>query len=315
MAIAGAKRLMDVEDVVRWACGSELIKRRGAPSPDLRAGMALSRADASLVGRWSWPPGFPPVSPMFALGVVQGTSGRAASGPPDGDALIVEAAILALPGRACDWTAPEALALDIGLPVDVDGAFAAAAANIVALVTMHGRLASRPTIGPETPRPVPRLAPNGKPGAWRKERWREPTIEEGWVERDVETPVARMRRDSWPDGAYGVLEWDPDPQLIVNDRAEYCAWRLALEALAEALSDRMERVAALAPAAALAPWLGEADAGRIPDLFGPGAERVYSGRERLALEARRASRARREVRLSGGKARRPARPGRGAASA
>jgi len=305
---------MDVEDVVRWACGQELTKKRGAATTKGPAGLNAAGADAALVGRWTRPPGFPAISPMFAGAYGPSGPGRQAGGAPDADALIVEAAILGLGASMGALAVPEALALDIGLAVDVEGAFAAAIANVANLVLAHGRLGNRPAPGSEAPRPRPRPAANGKPGAWRRERWREPTAEGGFVEREVETPVQRLRRDLYPPGAYCLLDYEPDPQLIVNDRAEYLAWRLALDALCAALSGRLERIGALPPAAALAPWLGEKDGDKPRDLFAPGAAGVYSGRERLALAARRESRQRRALSVCGAKMRRAARPGRGAAS-
>ena len=318
----GAKRLMDVEDVVRWACGQGLGTRSGPPSRH-PAGMNLPRAEASLVGRWSGPAGYPEISPMFAGAFATGGSSRGGgagrarfgSAEPDPDALVVEAAIAALGDAMTERTAPEALALDIGLPVDVDGAYAAAIANIVNLTLAHGRLASRPLLGPERPAPYPKAAPNGKPGVWRLETWSEPTVEGGKVEREVETRAAPVRRDLYPTGAYCRLEWDPDPQSIVYARAVYLAWRQGLEALAESLSGRMERIAALPPAAALAPWLGDRDGDKPRDLFGPGAERVYTRAEALAIQARREARERRRPMVGTTPARRPARPGKGAVNA
>ena len=56
-----------------------------------------------------------------------------------------------------------------------------------------------------------------------------------------------------PRAASAEIDHDPDPQLIVNDRAEYLAWRLALEGLAAALSGALEAIEPMAPAAALMP--------------------------------------------------------------
>jgi hypothetical protein len=72
---------------------------------------------------------------------------------------------------------------------------------------------------------------------------------------------------------------------VIYDSADYCAWRIGLEALAEALSGWLETITALAPAAALFPWTGELDGDRPRDLFAPGAERVFRGAEERELEA------------------------------
>ena len=84
---------------------------------------------------------------------------------------------------------------------------------------------------------------------------------------------------------------------MINDRAG--AWRIGLEALAEALSGRLETITALAPAAALFPWTGELDGDRPRDLFAPGAERVFRGAEERELEALRSRGARRPLRRHG----------------
>lgn len=309
----GAKRLMDVEDVVRWALSRPADRGAAPQGTQICGGMNVPRSEASLVGRWTWPASFPSISPMFAGGYATGGVARP-KGPIDPDAAIVEAAIGEIGEAMAGLAAPEAIALDIGLPVDIDGAVAAALANVKNLVLAHGRLGNRPAYGIWAPQARARRTPNGKPGVWKIERWREPTINGGFVERDVERPVQPMRRDLYPAGSYGLIDWDPDAQLIVNDRAEYFVWRMALEALCAALSERMARIAALPPAAALAPWFGELDGDKPRDLFGPGAERVYSRLEAQAVAARRETRERRRVTTSGGVARRPARPGRGAAS-
>jgi hypothetical protein len=131
-------------------------------------------------------------------------------------------------------------------------------------------------------------------------------------ERDYENenPVKAIRRDLYPPGSFCRIEFEPDPQLIVNDRADYCAWRLALDALAEALHGRLERITALPPAAALFPWTGEQDGDRPRGLFSLGAERVHSVGEAAALAAARARGARRPVPppRQSERARRPAKP-------
>jgi hypothetical protein len=318
MTKPSSKRMMDVEDVVIWACSQELPRKRTGtnPYPQVRPlGMNVPRSESSLIGRYTWPAGYPSISPMFAGGFASagGAIGAGRGGPPDSDALIVEAAISGLAAGMAGLSAPEELALDLGFPVDIEGAFSGALANVADIVIVCGRLGRRPSLAEERPLPTARLAPNGKPGTWRIERIAEERFGGGFSEREIETPVQRLRKDSYPPGSYGILVWEPDPQLIVNDRAEYLVWRLALDALAASLSGRMENRAALPPAAALMPWRGDLDGDKPVELFGPGAARVYSGSERLATEARRAARARRDIRMSGGMARRPARPGRGEA--
>ena len=305
----GAKRVVDVEDAVKWACAEELPKKRPAAAGALpRLGSLLPRHERTVVGPWTRPAGFPEISPMFARGYSTGSFARSGrGGEPDPDALAIEAAILALVGPALlSQGLEEAVVSDIGLPVDVEGALAASFANAPNLVLAHGRLGTRPDAGCAAFRVQPRLAANGKPGVWRTERLTDPL----GGERDYENPVKAIRRDLYPTGAFCRIEFEPDPQLVVNDRADYCAWRLALEALSEALSGKLERISALPPAAALFPWTGERDGERPRGLFGPGAERVYSGGEAAGLAVSRARGERRPIAPTRqvARTRRPAKP-------
>ena len=199
---AGAKRLMDVEDVVAWACSQELVKKRPASSGRHLPTMDLERGDGELVGRWTRPFGFPSISPMFRPGFGGGAS-RQRGGEPDPDALIVEAAILALPPRIVGLEPPAALAEGIGLlPIDVAGAFAAAVANIVNIVLAYGRLGKRPALGDDPPTVRPRLAANGKPGVWIMRRELEPTLDGAGVERALEQPGKAIRKDVYAPGSF-----------------------------------------------------------------------------------------------------------------
>ena len=199
---AGAKRVVDVEDAVKWACAEELPKKRPAAAGALpRLGALLPRHERTVVGPWTRPAGFPEISPMFARGYSTGSFARSGrGGDPDPDALAIEAAILALVGPALlTQGLEEAVVSDIGLPVDAEGALAASFANAPNLVLAHGRLGTRPDAGSAAFHVTPRLAPNGKPGVWRTERLTDPL----GGERDYENPVKAIRRDLYPHG--GVL--------------------------------------------------------------------------------------------------------------
>ncbi len=277
---AGAKRLMDVEDLVHWACSQELPKRRS--SPRLVPQLPLRRGDGELVGRWTEPPGFPSISPMFASGLFAGASGsRPSSGRGSEvhpDALLVEATILGLPARMAYLTAPAMIVDGIGLDVDLVGAFAAAVGNVVNLVLAHGRMGNRPAFATRF-EISPKMAANAKLGVWRVVRELEPTLDGLGVERAIERPTQRIRRDLYPTGAYCRLEYDPDPQVMINDRAEYAVWGLAMHETAAALRGALTSIDPMAPAAALFPWAGEPDQRKPPDLFRAGADGVHGVRE------------------------------------
>jgi hypothetical protein len=313
-----AKRMLDIEDVLRWAC-QELAGRSrrtedGGRRTDLRSLCSGGTGLASLVGRWTEPPGFPSISPMFAAGFAAPAIGAGRGAPPDGDSLLVEAAISGLPAAMALLETPAELAPDIGLEVDRDGAFAAAKASAAGLLLAHGRMGNRPAWDLGATAVGPRRAANGKPGTWRRTAVAETLFGDrpdarrtGQREFEEAAPALR-KRDLYPDGAYCGLEFEPPPQAAVNARADYLAYVLALGALAEALSGRLESIAALPPAAAVAPWLGDRDGDRPRDLFRAGAGRVYSGREQRELAARRAASSRWSVAGGNGAKRRPARP-------
>jgi hypothetical protein len=308
---AATRKLLDVEDVVVWAAGELARKRPGnvAALPVLG-----SKRDRELVGRWARPMGHPPISPIFALGL--GTRG-ARGDPPHADALIVEAAIgetariLAAPGAGRALAQGAGLAAGLGFRLDAEGAIAAAAANVGNLLLVHGRLASRPLIRLDPPEVSAKLADNGKPGVWRRETWAEPTWgDHAEASRAAEVPVRASRKNLYPPGAYGRLEYAPDPQETVNERAEYWVWRAGLSALAEALSGRMESRTALPPRAAARPWLGERDGGAVGDLFAPGAPGVYGAEEAARLQGDREGARRRPVYGGSVYRGRPVKPGR-----
>lgn len=302
-----AKRVIDIEDLVQYAC-AELARQRppGARSPLPQ--LPVPRSEAALLGRWTRPPGFPAISPMFAGGFGSGGAGPMA--PPDPDALIVEAAIGELAAAMSNFAAPPELANGFGFALDFAGAFAAAISALQGSMLTHGRRGNRPAPGMEVPKSQPKMAANGKPGVWQIQCEIEATASGGSVERLFEAPVSRTGRGAYPLGSFGVIDWDPDPQLVVNERAEYLAWRLGLDELCVSLHGRMASMTAISPAAAMAPWLGQKDGDKPFDLFGSGAERVYSRADQLAIAARRQNRARRPLSTWAGKPRRPARPGR-----
>jgi hypothetical protein len=89
------------------------------------------------------------------------------------------------------------------------------------LVLLHGRVRKRPVAGDGRFEVRPKLAPNG----WRIERLTDPL----GGERDYEYPVQAVRRGLYPLGAFCRIEYEPDPQIVINDRADYCARRIGVE--------------------------------------------------------------------------------------
>ena len=145
-----AKRLVDVEEAVRWSAGDELPKKRPNGAPGLPwLGDLVPAGDRFLIGRAVRPAGYPKISPAFVRGFAHAS--RGGGGVPHPDALSIEAAIAEVAavglGQFADGALEAAIAGDIGVPVDAAGALAAARANIGNLILVHGRLGSRPDPG------------------------------------------------------------------------------------------------------------------------------------------------------------------------
>ncbi len=307
------KKLVDVEDLMVWA--ADELSRKRPPQSQRRAPLDLGSSARELVGKWDRPMGYPTVSPMFAPGFGRGGFGAGRGEPPHPDALIVEQAIERL--RLADYGVSASietwLTYGLGFSVDTAGALRAALFGVADLLIVHGRLASRPSLHLGPPTSSPARAPNGKPGVWRRERWAEATFGENRAdsERDVEVACPPKRRDLYPTGAYCRLDWDPGAQALVNERAEYSAWRAGLAWLAEELSGRLESRAPLSPRAAMRPWAGERDGEPVRDLFGPAEKMVFGPEDAASLSAERRYGRRRPTAGGNVYAGRPMRPAKG----
>ena len=287
-----AKKLVDVEDLMVWAA-SELSRKRPGKVVQLR--LDVSRTDGELTGRWNRPMGYPPMSPMFAAGLAR--AGVARGDPPHDDALIVEDALERLRLIRPEPRIEDSdLAFGLGFAVECAKPHARALGQASNLAIVSGRLGKRPDLRLQALEPEPRRAPNGKPGVWRLESWAEPTFgDHATMHRLVETPCPPKRKDSYATGAYCIVDWRPEPQELVDERATYAGWVAGLFWLAADLSGKLETRSALTPRAALRPWMGERDGEPVRDLYGSGADRVFGGDEAAALKAERAAGRRRPV--------------------
>jgi hypothetical protein len=103
-------------------------------------------------------------------------------------------------------------------------------------------------------------------------------------------PVAspHIRKDLYREGTYCPLVYRPAPGGIVAARAEYAAWRCALELLAEQLAGTLASIAPLPPAAPWRPWAGEGERhGRSPQLFAGLRDEPYRRETRKQAGLRR----------------------------
>jgi hypothetical protein len=272
------RRVLDVEDVVRWAYQEELPKRErqlGLAEPCEVSPMFRGCDLGVRVDNWNREPGFP-----------------AAMGPAHPDALKVEAAVKAL-ARFRDL--PIEGALDLGPDFNADPeaearamrrAFLAIDTVVILMAKMPISRSrpfwqSRPTLSSVT-------QPNGKTLVLRWETQFMPRWPEGEVAEDVLVPVAPSRKDAYPPGSYCPLRYDTDPDVVLGERAEYLAWWGGLNALAEDLADRLESIVVLPPAAAQKPWLEHRTAVKSHRVLQDLRTTIYRKEDRQTAAAHRA---------------------------
>ncbi len=248
---ATKKRLLEIEDVLRWAFREELPKR-----PDEDGGTYQRE--------------YPSVSPMFAMcalgGRVENFSREPgfplAMGEPHPDALIVEAAVLELQEFARHRFPAGPLGLLTPLPQDLDehAAMVQAMEQLVDLVRIKARLSARPTFA-ASPIPAAIVDSQGRPRVMIV-RTEMRSDAEGWLRpHQVERPCGAEGKGRYPKGASCQLHWD-DPKSFLIERAQYAVYWAALDLLAHRLVGRLASIGVLPPAAAQRPWAGDVDAGK-----------------------------------------------------
>ncbi|MGU3540015.1 hypothetical protein [Methylobacterium sp. A54F] len=255
------RRVLDIEDVLRWAFREELPKRRDDADGQMRA--------------------FPSISPMFAMAALGGRVENfsrepgfpLAMGDPHPDALIVEAAVLDLQRFAQHRFAGD-LGLLTYLPPGLDehAVMSRAMEQIVDLVRIKVRLGSRPTFA-ASPIPAAIVDRRGRPRVV-VQRMENRVDGFGRIRsHPVEEPCGAEGRDRYPKGAYCPVHWD-DPNAILFERAEYATYWAALDLLAHELAGKLASIAVLPPAAAQRPWAGEMDAAKPKRILDAPASRA-----------------------------------------
>jgi len=293
-----AKRFLDIEAALWWTYRDELPKRG-------RRG-----------GRWA-NNDLPSSSPMFRSVVTDaGPEDRnpripAAPGDRHPDALAIEAAVKGLASWAGHGFGDDIMTgMTSGLPLAIDPAPVAieAIAAMPGAVTIHARIGARPKWSPERRRPHPLTDPKGgKPKVLRDETFVEVVDRQGRVHYEpiqcppppgaisyqaaVASPA--IRAGLYREGTYCPLKWRPDPARLLQERAEWCAWRAAIDILAGELEGKLTALAVLLPAAPWCPWLGADDLhGRPGQPFAALREAPYRylTKEQQAEQRRRAMR-------------------------
>lgn len=218
-----AKKQVEIETLVQWAYGDELIKR------------AMSSAEGiwDHMGEWAQRGG---------IDVGHGAAQRYPHfGLPHPDAEKIEAAVVELRPMVIDWALSaeaimgELLALFNARDVMLVGTY-----HVGALVQTHAIQKNRPDWTEEIPRAQRVRAESG---------------------RDRPKIVGECKgKDIYTTGSYCPLTWDPSATDIALKRCRYAAWHRGLTLLTETLD--LDEHQALPPAAPAHPWSGEREPAR-----------------------------------------------------
>ena len=269
-------RVIDIQDLLVWAYREELPKDRGLGGsgkgePCAVSPMFAMGAFGTRVDYFHREPGFP-----------------SALGAPHPDALLVEAAVERLAAHA-EQAVDEQLDLapDFGaLGVDEVHAVRRALAMMPAMVARCAKLQKSPFWTSEI---VPRAmyAGNGRPMVVRREPQFSKALTGEEVEHEVIVQVTAEQKGSYAFGAYSPLQYEPDPQSVVDERAEYLVWWGALNALAAELADKLATFSVRPPSARQRPWTNEAVLGHTPRRLDDISDRVPSQEQRAIAAAHR----------------------------
>ena len=270
-------RVIDIQDLLVWAYREELPKDRGLGGsgrgePCAVSPMFAMGAFGTRVDYFHREPGFP-----------------SAMGAPHPDALLVEAAVERLATHA-EQAVDEQLDLapDFGaLGVDEGHAVRRALAMMPAMVARCAKLQKAPFWSSDVvPRPI-YVGGNGRTLVVRREPQFSKALTGEEVEHEVIVQVTAEQKGSYAFGAYSPLQYEPDPQSVVDERAEYLVWWGALNALAADLADKLTTFSVRPPSARQRPWTDEAVLGYTPRRLDDISDRVASHEQRMIAAAHR----------------------------
>ena len=213
-AMALARALIDVEQLIRWAYRDELIKRQTSAADGLWDTIALG------LGRDGDSP--------------SGAQRYAYIGEPHPDAELVEREIATLGNVVIDWPKRGLFIMGdlLGL-LDAHATLTIGYFSARAWVIQHASMGTRPRWQMETPRCYSTPAARG-PGVMIVGECRGHHL--------------------YSTGSHCPIRWEPPIRDIAIARAEYVVWHDALSALARVLSGKLERYEPTGPEASPNPW-------------------------------------------------------------
>jgi hypothetical protein len=324
---APAKRFVDIERALRWAYREELPKRHALPR---RLG---AHTQERVWSPYTFPAGYPEVSPSFREATAGGPSGGYADGwsrdpgfpqalgEPHPDAITMEAAVKGLAAWAGHGFGPDPTAAGLmhgidHMAVDHVQAGVEAVAAMAGIISVHSRAATRPRWSRKLPEPFSDNGQNGKPKVLIEETFVEMVDRKGVYYEPTRNPEPGaitfikavtsppIRAGLYRQGAYCPLVFRPRPEAVVAERAEYAAWRMGLEILAGELEGKLSAIVVLTPAAAWRPWCfdrgsaGEGELqGRPPELFKALRDEPYRRETREQAAAKRRAAQRRSLQV------------------
>jgi len=223
-------RRRDIEQLLQWAFRDELPKRtQPAFGPGYVSPLARLVDMGVQIQETAGEPGFP-----------------AALGEPDPDALVIEAAVLALEHAPIDWPATRRNAIGAvgGLLDDNEPTLKYLTIGTPGLVALHAKMRTRPQWDLR-PHPEAIRGKNGKPEIRLRDR-NGPAVKGKGGPHGVPW---------YPTGACSFIDWWPAPRLAAFNRIEYSIWWQALDTLADYLKGQLAGFEPLNPAAHPSPWV------------------------------------------------------------
>jgi hypothetical protein len=218
------KRVMDIETALSWTYREQLPKvDRSVSLGGWNLGAWAERGGVSIdEGTWlNRDIGFPE-----------------AEGAPHPDALLIEKAVDSLQGiGAIDYNDAAPIDSDLGFGLSAEGFIGHAWRSVRASVMTHAKLGSRP-VADERPYPVRVFASNSRNPA---------VLCHG-------LPALKSRKGLYPSGSACPLAWEPSPESVMRDRADYLVWWSALDYLSGEVAGRVESLVINGPLAPQQPW-------------------------------------------------------------
>lgn len=216
-----SRRKMDIEHLLRWAFGYELLK---SSVLDGHVPITTSYQQVSMYGQMT--------PHMISDGVNRMPEEL---GEAHVDALVIEGAVKSLPDMEAVWSSSRELIIPEFAPLLLADHHRMKnySVSAEALIMLHAKMATRPMLPIEMPKPERIIGRNGKI----------------LVEFKTNTRNHLSARARCP------LRYEPDPVSVACERIDYSIWYGSLTSLADSLKERLSEYQPVPPAVAPMPWI------------------------------------------------------------